>query len=402
MAVLFGLAGFVIFVGLATFLWFWWAAPRDQVPPHFTETDLRRLEVQDRLRQTNYQVLTAIALGATFLATMIQFGTTTQQWTADFELRSAQERLTQYTEAIKTVSKDSSLTTKIAGVTTLQLLGVQDPKRFHRQASEVLTQFIADHQAENMMTRSLQCEDRLISTEGLRDDRDEAPTVLKVAMKAVGHPQFAASRLNFTTDKCAPEKQSVDRGPLWLEHMKLDNLDLSGRDFSCAKMSQSHFHRSSFYGASLSGADLRGVQLGDFSTPGFPANTIKNKLYKAERDGGPLEWQRYRCWVTDFRYAKLRDANFEGAVLSGADFRDADLSGVNFCRADISRANFSNAKGLTSKMLADACVGKAIDPSNPATNPELAVIEDAQPFGIDVFGKDFRVKRCLSTKSCDR
>jgi hypothetical protein len=400
MSVLLGVIAFIIFIALVAFLWFWWAAPRDQVPPHFAETDLRRLEVQDRLRQTNYQILTATALGATFLATMVQFGTTTRQWAADYELKSAQERLTQYTEAIKTFGKDSSLITNIAGITTLQLLGVQDPARFHQQVSEVLTQFISDQQPGNQMTASIQCEDHLVSNKQLPYDRDEAPPALKVAMKAVGHPQFAAHRLNYSTDKCDPAKQSIDRGPLWLEHMKLDNLDLSGRDFSCAKMSQSQFHRTSFAGADLRGADLRGVQLADFSTPGFPAKTIGNRLYLKEADGGPLEWQRYRCWTTDFRYAKLQEANFEGAILAGADFLEAELSGTNFCRADLSRVNFSGAKGLTAKMLADACVGPSIDLANPKTNPELTVIEESQPFGIEVFGKDFRVKRCVSTKSC--
>jgi hypothetical protein len=395
-------AAFIIFIALVAFFWFWWAAPRDQVPPHFTEADLKRLEVQDRLRQTNYQILTATALGATFLATMVQFGTTTRQWAAEFELKSAQERLTQYTEAIKTIGKESSPTTKIAGITTLQLLGVQDPERFHHQVSEVLTQFVADLHSENHMTPSLQCEDHMISSKPLPYDRDEAPPALKVAMKAIGHPQFAVHRLNYKIYKCDPAKQSIDRGPIWLEHMKLDNLDLSGRDFSCAKMSQSQFHRTSFAGADLRGADLRGIRLEDFSTPGFPTETIGNRLYVKEADGGPLEWQRYRCWITDFRYAKLQEANFEGAVLAGADFREADLSGVNFCRADLSRVNFSDAKGLTAKMLTDGCVGKSIDKSLMKANPELAVVEDAQPVGIGIFGKDFRIPRCASDKVCER
>jgi hypothetical protein len=396
------LIGFIVLVGLVAFLWFWWAAPRDQVPPHFSEADLRRLEVQDRLRQTNYQILTAMALGLTFLATVFQFSTNTRQWAADFELKTAQERLTQYTEAIKTIGNRTSPTTQIAGITTLQLLGVEDPTRFHQQASEVLTQLIADLHKDNQMTRAWECEENMLSNTALRYDRDEAPAALKVAMKAVGHPQFAAHRLNYSTDKCDTSKQSVDYGPLWLEHLKLDNLDLSGRDFSCAKMSQSHFHRTYFTGADLRGADLRGTQLGDFSTPGFPTETIQNKLYAKESDGGPREWQRYRCWVTDFQYAKLQGADFEGAVLAGANFHEADLSGTNFCRADVSRVNFFGAKGLTAKMLNDACVGPSIDKREPATNPELTVIEEAQPFGIEALGKDFRVKRCAFDKICGR
>jgi hypothetical protein len=233
MSVLLSVLTFLVFIGLVAFLWFWWAAPRDQVPPHLGEPELRRLEVQDRLRQTTYQLLAAAGLAGTFLATMIQFGTNTRQWAADFELKTAQERLTQYTEAIKTIGNESSPTTQIASITTLQLLGKEDPARFHRQASEVLTQFIADHQVHNQMTRSLQCEDHMKSDKPLQYDRDEAPASLKVAMKAVGHPQFAAHRLNYSTDKCDPARQSIDHGPLWLEHMKLDSGGEKERQGSC-------------------------------------------------------------------------------------------------------------------------------------------------------------------------
>ena len=59
-----------VLLSLAVFFWIWWVAPKDQVPPHLTELELRRLEVQDRLRQTNYQILTALGLGATFIATV--------------------------------------------------------------------------------------------------------------------------------------------------------------------------------------------------------------------------------------------------------------------------------------------------------------------------------------------
>jgi Pentapeptide repeats (8 copies) len=407
MSLLLSLIAFGIFFGLAGFFWFWWSEPNDQVPPHLSEEELRRLEVQDRLRQTNYQILTALGLGATFLATIFQFSITSRQWSADYDLKSAQERLTQYTEAIKAVTTVGNVTANVAGITTLQLLAVQDPARFHQQASEVLTQFIAENQKVNRLRGSGQCEAR--GPEDLKEgeqltvdpyDREEAPMPLKVAMQAIGHPQLAPNRLNYADDKCQDARLSVDHGPLWLEHMFLGNLDLSGRNFSCAKMSQSSFHRTTFNGADLRGADLRGTQLADFDTPGFPSKTMGRNLYLKESDGGPPEWQRYRCWTTDFRGAQLNAAKFEGAYLAGADFRGAVLTQTNFCRADISRANFVGAKGLTAEMLADACVGSSIDKKEIADHPENAVVEDAQPFGIDVFGSKFRVRRCLKDKRC--
>jgi hypothetical protein len=413
MAVLLSLVAFFVFMGLAVFLWFWWAVPRSQVPPHFTEQELRRLEVQDRLRQTSYQLLTAAGLAGTFLATLVQFGLATRQWSADFELKNTQEQLTQYAEAIKTINgKDASNSAQIAGLTSLQLLGARGPGQFHRLASEVLIAFIAENHAKNVMEPSIECEDvtgrfpdsstptpkplPAIPAPKPLPERGEAPQALKVAVQGISDPEFAGHRLNYADDKCDPARESVERSVLVLEHMNLGNLNLSGRDFSCAKMSNSKFHRSAFFGADLRGADMRGVHLEDFATPGFPAATIGNKLYLKEADGGPAEWQRYRCWTTDFRSAKLNNADFEGAILSGADLRGADVSGANFCRADLSRVNFTGAKGLTKEKLSDACVGNSYDAAGSDPGPSL----EAQPTGLDVLGKDFRVPRCRSNKVC--
>jgi hypothetical protein len=106
-------------------------------------------------------------------------------------------------------------------------------------------------------------------------------------------------------------------------------------------------------------------------------------LYTPE---GPPPWARYRCWVTDFRYADLTRANFAGTALAGADFEGADLTHANFCRADVSRANFRGAKGLSREMLETACVGGSEDA--PPGSPQ-EVVEDAQPFGLD-----FKIPRC--------
>src|SRR6202040_1344236 len=89
-------------------IWFWWVVPRHQVPPHFTETDFRRLEVQDRIRQTNYQVLTALGLGATFLTTLFQFVVSSQHWSSEFESKTAQERTAQYVEAVKQIDQGAA------------------------------------------------------------------------------------------------------------------------------------------------------------------------------------------------------------------------------------------------------------------------------------------------------
>src|SRR5450756_3215771 len=100
-------AVFVILILLAVFFWFWWVGPRDQVPPHLTEQELRRLEVHDRIRQTNYQVLTALGLGATFLTTLFQFLVSGQHWTTEFESKAYQERTAQFVEAVRQLDQST-------------------------------------------------------------------------------------------------------------------------------------------------------------------------------------------------------------------------------------------------------------------------------------------------------
>jgi uncharacterized protein YjbI with pentapeptide repeats len=391
-SLLISFVAFLIIFGTAGFLWFWWAVPRDQVPPHLDDAELRRLEVQDRLRQTSYQILTALGLGATLLASLIQAAITTGQWSADYELKAAQERLTQYADAIKTIDPKGSPTANVAGITTLQVLAAEDPKRFHQRANEVLVQFISEKQKDNFMLASSECGTNSL----IWSARDEAPFSLKIAMQAIGHSQFAQGRLNFSTDMCANARRSVDHGPVGLEHMRLDNLDLSGRDYSCAKMSQSHFHRSSFNNTDLRRADLRGAQLADFDTPDYPGDEIVN--------GGKIpEWQRYRCLYTDFKYAKLNEANFEGAFIAGADLSNADVTGANFCGADVSRVNFTNAKGLSAEMLRDACVGPSFSKRRFGVRkrPYWKDVR-AQPVGISPLGEGFKVAQCRASKPCSR
>ena len=152
--------------------------------------------------------------------------------------------------------------------------------RFHQQATEVLTQFIANQQGSNTMRASVQCEGRpnvnLVDT-AVRYEREEAPAALKVAMKAVGHPQFAANRLNYSTDKCLPERQSVDHGPLWLEHMKLEVWTCRAAIFPAPKClnrtsTGRHLQEPTFGGRTC------GVQLADWGTLGFPSETIWKRI----------------------------------------------------------------------------------------------------------------------------
>jgi uncharacterized protein YjbI with pentapeptide repeats len=431
---------FALIVVLLGFFWFWWAAPRDQVPPHLSDSQLKRLEVEDRLRQTNYQVLTAMGLGATFLVTLFQFFATGRQWSNDFELKLNQERLGQFAEALKDMNSDNVVSI-LAGIRIINSLGTQAPDGYGNHANDVLSAHVRKKtRSTEIMKETGECHDdfkkpyneQYIGSDGkpIKGDREEAAEDVQAAMTALGKSKLAETRVSYSLGSCR-SPMGIDGQRLRLEHLYLDDLDLSNTDFSCSLMSQSRFHRVSFYGANLQSVDFRGATFADYEIPASPTNgRIGNLLYVNENnkklkelsrfetlinaipktvseifhepskknaidearppEGGPPEWQRYRCWVTDFRYADLRGANFEGGKLDGADLRNSDLTGANLCRADISRANFENAKGVTQHMIDQSCVGK----SEGAPRDD-----DAQPFGLPSHIKP--VPRCPEVKVCD-
>ena len=319
----------IVLLGLAVFFWIWWSKPVDQVPPHLSEPELRRLEVQDRLRQTNYQILTALALGATFLATIFQLTMTSRQWSQDYELKTAQERLGRYVDALKSVS-DQNAPVKIGGIGSLFILALQDPVTYHFQINDILSALVRQQTMTSPMSDSMECEGSASSTS--KYPRGAAPPEVQAAMTALGNRKFASYRDKFSSGACQSwSGNAVNLTALSLDHQFLDELDLSGKDFSCAGLSQAQLHRVSFNKAILRGTDFRGARIADFETPHFPENDIGRTLY-----GGQPTWKLYRCWITDFRGANLTNANFEGAAVAGADFRGADLTNANFCRADVS------------------------------------------------------------------
>jgi uncharacterized protein YjbI with pentapeptide repeats len=432
------LAIVILIVVLAVFFWFWWAAPRDQVPPHLSDPELKRLKVEDRLRQTNYQVLTAMGLGATFLITLFQFFATGRQWSNDFELKLNQERLGQFAEALRNMNSEN-VVSKLAGIRIIYSLGTQAPDSYADHANDVLSAHVRKNTRSTLMKETGECHDTFgkpydqqnIGPDGkiITGDREEALEDVQAAMTALGNHKLAETRVSSLLDSCRSSVRN-DGKRLRLEHLHLDDLDLSNGDFSCSLMSQSRFHRVSFFGANLRNVDFRGATFADYEIPASPTNgRIGNLLYVDENkekptelsklqalaeavtnwiplvggspqknaidlarphEGGPPEWQRYRCWVTDFRYADLRGANFEGSKLDGADLRNADLTGINLCRVDISRVNFENAKGLTQHMIDQACVGVS-----DGTAPDM----EAQPFGLPSYIKP--VARCPPVKVCD-
>jgi uncharacterized protein YjbI with pentapeptide repeats len=276
----------IVALVLAVFFWFWRQAPIDQVPPHLDDKQLHRIEVQDRLRQTNYQVLTAIGLGATFLITLFQFAVSTQHWSAEFDSRLKQERLTQFVEAVKQISqgdgldktRPSSWTANLAGIRVLASLGAQQPEEYHAQAEAILSAYVKERTLHEVITPNSECSNdfRLLATanqplraaaERGRKDREEANPGVQAAMTALGESKFASFRRPLR-GFCGTDRQ---KPALRLEHLFLDDLDLSNLDLSCSRLTNSHFRRVSLQNTDLSNADLRGIRLADFEVPGSPA-----------------------------------------------------------------------------------------------------------------------------------
>src|SRR5262249_4185930 len=89
----------VVSAVVGAFFWAWSSVPSNRVPPHLSGDDLKRLETEDRLRQTSYQVLAGIALVFTFLLTVYQAIISYNQWNSDYALRMRQAEVTHLAEA---------------------------------------------------------------------------------------------------------------------------------------------------------------------------------------------------------------------------------------------------------------------------------------------------------------
>ncbi|MBR0711508.1 pentapeptide repeat-containing protein [Bradyrhizobium liaoningense] len=399
----------IVFFVLAVFLWFWWFAPRSSVPIHSTEQQLRQLEVQDRLRQTNYQVLTAVGLVATFAISLAQFFETRNHWEADFKTKAEQDRLATFMSAVKLIndkqvndtssSKATDDSATNAGVRTLGALGVDDPSSHALQATQILSGFVTSQTRSEGDSLGLSAECKGERWTGVGKDvkitettRQEANSAVQGALRSLGDAKMAAYRQHVKRDRCV--KPTAASQQLRLEHAGLDNLDLSGLDLSCSMLSQAKFRRTSLNSAKLAYSDLRGARFADYDIKNSPSQRADGKpaisgaqLYSRGKDGDPDEWQVYRCWISDLRYANLRGAQLEGTAFDGADLREADFSGAKFSRTDLSRANLTGAYGLTKDMLKHSCAGIA---------QAGRVDVNAQPVGLSSWIGQGRLTPCAT------
>ena len=158
-----------------------------------------------------------------------------------------------------------------------------------------------------------------------------------------------------------------------LHHVDLRSADLSGADFGSAKiynsnLSNAELHDAIFadatlnsvdiakaklHGANLSGAELRnadiagaelyGANLSNTQGIGTKGCVPSDDENTGDEDTGSYNKSNTILHGADLRFAKLRDANLEGAELHGANLSFADLHGANLRGAELYGANLRNA-----------------------------------------------------------
>ncbi len=342
----------LILIFLLIFLFAWWWIPKRQLPPDASDQQIKRFEAEDKLRQTIGQLVAGIGLLLTFGLTVTQMTANYRQWNEDFSLRTDQERVNQFSEALKALDPKTGKTVHIAGIYTLYLLATEVPKKYAPLVTELLASHVRQNTAQSAMWDSGLWSECLGKGEGINNGaREESDAEVQAAMNVLGDHQLAPFRRGSST-RDSPFKF----GSFGLDHLHLDNLNLAGSDFSGAAMSQAHLHRVNFNGATLVGTDFRGAEISDWDVPGWEkvgldgsGKKIAKWLYLRKNDdddstpeseGGAYLWRRYRCWVTDFRNAHLEGALFTGAHLAGADFSGAHLKGADFTNAEVTDANF--------------------------------------------------------------
>jgi hypothetical protein len=405
-----------VFVGVLAvggFFWFWWAEPQWRVPPHLKSDEIKQRELQDRLRQTSYQVLTGVGLIVTFFATLVQLSITSGQWNSDYELRLRHEQAQQFADAAKDLVGADRAAFAEQAARRLYSLAVRNPVDFNRQAHGVLASVVREGTKGNDLHESQECRVNsyphlyppAAANEPENYDREDAPAAAQAAIIQLGTAKFAALRHGRASGACV-DPQGDRSVILNFDHYKFDNFDLSGLDLSCARMPQARLRRASLNAARLFGSDLRGARLADWDILNSPAATgwldgrpftTADIAFDEPAKASPrLErWRTYRCFITDLRNADLRSADLEGAALGGVDLTGADLTGANLCGANISRANFTRAKGLSTSMMKKTCVGWISDNDNA-----LAAM---QPIGLEgVFTEDFTKICACGAKSCPK
>lgn len=163
--------------------------------------------------------------------------------------------------------------------------------------------------------------------------KDLSQTILsEISVNKIDSPSSSETNEVKTYQNVSLQKRSPSPLPFVLV---LDKIDLSGIDFRGASLNNASFQGSRFWGAGKDGF------LGTFDD-----------------------------WIADFSNAKLKEANFSGAILSHVAMVNANLSNANFSQADLFQADLTNSNLSSAKLI--------------GTNLHQAILKNANLTGADL------------------
>jgi hypothetical protein len=217
-----GVTLLIVFFGLGAFSRAWWHLPKNRVPPHLTPEELKLLETEDRLRQTNYQLLAGAALAFTFTLTVVQALTSYNQWVDDHIARKRQAEIAHLSKALKALSSQNSAAAQIAGFYSLRQLVASSPDE-GQLASAVLIETVrglAKKSPKHWESPSQECSPG--SEDSKQLDRVEPFPQVQFATRILGEEVFMKSRnAQVQGRSCVP----LVRGKL-IRHTNLSHLPL--------------------------------------------------------------------------------------------------------------------------------------------------------------------------------
>jgi uncharacterized protein YjbI with pentapeptide repeats len=162
------------------------------------------------------------------------------------------------------------------------------------------------------------------------------------------------------------------------------DLNLSGADFSAAidlknvDFRGAKLWATNFTWAQLQGANFNGVDLADYTSFGYGDSAWDTRLIKARSNDEEAAWwndERFR-YITNFDNAVLVDAQFQNSGVTGVSFRNAMLTGTHFEHSDLSRSDFTGAKDLDKAHFVGACYGGASEKPVGLPNSILAKLQE--------------------------
>jgi hypothetical protein len=364
-----------IIMTLVGYFWAWQKIPKAQVPIHLSPEELKVLEVQDQLRKTQIQIPFVIAIVATFILVVTQFGVSSRQWSSDFELRTGQMQLGQFSDAIQSLTS-SELEGRVAGVYALEYLIGLDPAKYIRRVDEILAASVRSKTTIESLRVSVECNGQ---EHERHKHREEPLEDVQAALNVLGNKTYSnyfAENYDSRERKCvwiseggAKETRVANRPKF--EHRYLDNANMSSSNLVCGKFSGSFLRRASFEWSDVRGADFSAAVFEGARTGLKAALAIAEKEHadkKVPFDAASWihtkdfnEWKRYRCWSVFFKNATLDGAKFVDAHLAGAVFQNASLKDAKFQNANISLADFRGTKqyGFSEDQLKAGCIENA-------------------------------------------